>query len=568
METPLFWSWALFIAALLGGLSAGYLLGRLALIRSRRGHVDEISQRLTQLLDEADTRVESARRQVVQQVQRELDQQRASFEAESDEMRRGLQRQRQKYDKRQERQDRRTQRLNEKEGLLLQATELIEGLQTQTERFHREASVALEKADRFSREVEQRRTEVQEQTSAMEALKARLDAKQRRLDQLVDTHTQRLEEVSQLSRDEAKKRLLEQMLDEAKLESAAQVKDIRDAARLTANREARKVVLTAIQRTAATQTVENTVAVVNLESDEMKGRIIGREGRNIRAFEAATGTEVIVDDTPEAVIISGFDPVRRAIARLSLIRLIQDGRIHPARIEEIVSKVTEEINEEIVETGERTVIDLGLGGVHPELTRLVGRMRYRSSYGQNLLGHSIEVAKLASLMAAELNLDARKARRAGLLHDIGKVVEGDLESPHAIVGMELCRKYKEDPEVCNSVGAHHDEVEMTTPLAPLVQSADAISGARPGARREALEGYIKRLEKLEELASAFEGVERVYAIQAGRELRVIVNHQLVSDALAQQLAEDISKNIEREMQYPGQIRVTVIREVRSVAYAK
>jgi ribonucrease Y len=560
--------WVLFIAALFGGLSAGYVLGRLAWVRSRRGHVDAVSQRLTQLLDEADTRVESARRQVVQQVQRELDQQRAAFEAESEEVRRGLSRQRQKYEKRQERQDRRTQRLNEKEGLLLQAGELIEGLQSQTERYHREASLALDKADRFAREVERRQGELQEQAAVVESLKTRLDAKQRRLDQLVDTHTQRLEEVSQLSREEAKKRLSEQMLDEAKLESAAQIKDIRDAARLTANREARKVVLTAIQRTAATQTVENTVAVVNLESDEMKGRIIGREGRNIRAFEAATGTEVIVDDTPEAVIISGFDPVRRAIARLSLIRLIQDGRIHPARIEEIVAKVTEEINEEIVETGERTVIDLGLGGVHPELTRLIGRMRYRSSYGQNLLGHSIEVAKLASLMAAELNLDARKARRAGLLHDIGKVVEGDLESPHAIVGMELCRKYKEDPEVCNGVGAHHDEVEMTTPLAPLVQSADAISGARPGARREALEGYIKRLEQLEELASAFDGVERVYAIQAGRELRVIVNHQLVSDALAQQLAEDISKNIEREMQYPGQILVTVIREVRSVAYAK
>lgn len=566
MEGPILWG--LFAAALAGGLACGFLVGRLNLLRSRHVSAESASERLSAILDEAQGRVESARRQAIQQVQREWDQKQSAFEAETDEMRRHLHRQRQKYEKRQERQDRRTQRLSEKEELLQQASDLIESLHLQAERQHKDASSLLDRAERHQQDLERKSQEVEERMREIEDLRARLETKQRRVDQLTETHVRRLEEVSGISREEAAKRLSEQVVEEAKLESAAQVKDIRDAARLTANREARKVVLTAIQRSAAVQTVENTVSVVNLESDEMKGRIIGREGRNIRAFEAATGTEVIVDDTPEAVIISGFDPVRRAIARLSLVRLIQDGRIHPARIEEVVAKVTEEINEEIVETGERTVIDLGLHAVHPELVRLVGRMRYRSSYGQNLLGHSIEVAKLSSLMAAELNLDARRARRAGLLHDIGKVVEGDLESPHAIVGMELCRRYKEDPEVCNAVGAHHDEVEMTTPLAPLVQSADAISGARPGARREALEGYIKRLEKLEELASAFEGVERVYAIQAGRELRVIVNHQLVSDALAQQLAEDISKSIEKEMQYPGQIRVTVIREVRSVAYAK
>jgi ribonuclease Y len=300
----------------------------------------------------------------------------------------------------------------------------------------------------------------------------------------------------------------------------------------------------------------------------MKGRIIGREGRNIRAFEAATGVEVIVDDTPEAVILSGFDPVRREIARLSLIKLVQDGRIHPARVEEVVAKVQSELEDEIVETGERVMIDLGLHGLDPELVRLVGRMRYRSSYGQNLLSHSIEVAKLASIMAAELKLDAGRARRAGLLHDVGKVVEGDLESPHAIVGMDLCKKHGEHEDVCNAVGAHHDEIEMTNPISPIVQAADSISGARPGARREALESYIKRLENLEQLAGDFKGVERVYAIQAGRELRVIVNHELVQDAHAEQLASEIAKKIEGEMQYPGQIKVTVIRELRSVSYAR
>jgi len=381
-------------------------------------------------------------------------------------------------------------------------------------------------------------------------------------------HVRNLERISGISRTDAERELKDRLLEEARLEAATMIKDIRDQAKLSANREARKVVLTALQRTAAGHTIENTVSVVNLDSDEMKGRIIGREGRNIRAFEAATGVEVIVDDTPEAVILSGFDPVRREIARLSLIKLIQDGRIHPARVEEVVAKVQSELEEEIVETGERTIIDLGLHGLDPELVRLVGRMRYRSSYGQNLLSHSIEVAKLSSIMATELRLDPAKARRAGLLHDIGKAVEGDLESPHAIVGMELCRRHGESDEVCNAVGAHHDEIEMTTPIAPIVQAADSISGARPGARREALESYIKRLENLEQLAGDFKGVERVYAIQAGRELRVIVNHELVQDAHAEQLASEIAKKIEDEMQYPGQIKVTVIRELRSVSYAR
>jgi ribonuclease Y len=337
--------------------------------------------------------------------------------------------------------------------------------------------------------------------------------------------------------------LVQHIVDEARTEAASLVKTIRDEARTKAGTEARKLVLNAIQRTAASHTIENTVSVVNLQSDEMKGRIIGREGRNIRAFEAATGIEVIVDDTPEAVILSGFNPVRREVARLALNRLVQDGRIHPARIEEVVDSTAAEIDQEIIETGQRTVIDLDLHAIHPELMKLVGRMRYRTSYGQNLLSHSIETARIASLLAAEAGLKAGLARRAGLLHDVGKVYEDDLETPHALLGMELCERYEEDTIICNAVGAHHDETEMTSMIAPIVQAADAISGARPGARREALEAYIKRLTKLE-------------------------HHELVSDSHAEMLAIDISRTIEKEMQYPGQVKVTVIREVRSVSYAK
>lgn len=431
----------------------------------------------------------------------------------------------------------------------------------QAEALHQQVQTLWESLQRQQAMLDQRARELTE-------LEQTLTQKQEELERLQEEQLRRLEQLAGMTRQEARDTLVAQMVEEAKLEAASMIKEIRDEARIKANREARKIILTAIQRTAASHAIENTVSVVNIQSDEMKGRIIGREGRNIRAFEAATGIEVIVDDTPEAVILSGFNPIRREIARLALTKLIQDGRIHPARIEEVVEKATAEIEEEILETGERTVIELNLHGMHPELIRLIGRMRYRTSYGQNLLAHSIETARIASLIAAELGLDAAKARRAGLLHDIGKVVEEDIDQPHALVGMELCRKYKEDPEVCNAVGAHHDEIEMTTLIAPIVQAADAISGARPGARREALEAYIKRLEKLETLAGSFPGVERVYAIQAGREVRVIVNHSLVSDAQAEQLAMDIARKIQSEMQYPGQIKVTVIREVRSVSYAK
>lgn len=412
--------------------------------------------------------------------------------------------------------------------------------------------------------------------------KQELDKKSVKLDQLIELNEKKSEEVEQLKRqhisqletiagltaEEAKEQLVNSLREEARSQAIMQIKDIVDEAKLTAAKEAKKVVIQTIQRTATESAIENTVSIFNIENDEIKGRIIGREGRNIRALEAATGVEIIVDDTPEAIILSGFDPVRREIARLSLHRLVTDGRIHPARIEEVVAKTRAQIEEEIVEIGERTVIDLGIHGLHPELIRMVGRMRYRSSYGQNLLQHSREVANFAATMAAELGLNVKHAKRAGLLHDIGKVPDDNPDLPHAILGMQLAEKYKEHPDVCNAIGAHHDEIEMTSLISPVVQACDAISGARPGARREVVESYIKRLKELEELALSYPGVEKTFAIQAGRELRVVVESEKVSDAQAEILAADISNRIQTEMTYPGQIKVTVIRETRSVAYAK
>lgn len=388
------------------------------------------------------------------------------------------------------------------------------------------------------------------------------------LDKFNQQKIQILETISKVTAEEAREQLVASLKDEAQTKASSFIKDIMEQAKLTATKEAKKIVVETIQRTATEHAIENCVSVFNIESDDIKGKIIGREGRNIRALESATGVEIIVDDTPEAIIISGFDPVRREIARLSLHRLVQDGRIHPARIEEIVNKTTKNIDEEIVEIGERTIIDLGIHGLHPELVKMIGRMRFRSSYGQNLLQHSREVANLCAIMATELGLNVKQAKRAGLLHDIGKVWPEELEKPHAIVGMELCQKYKEHPVVCNAIGAHHDEIEMTSIISPIVQACDAISGARPGARREVMEQYIKRLRELEEVGLSFEGVEKCYAIQAGRELRVIVDAEKATDDRASQLSFDISQKIERDMQYPGQIKVTVIREMRSVAYAK
>jgi len=402
-------------------------------------------------------------------------------------------------------------------------------------------------------------------------LAAQLDHVKKRKEELDKFNQQKiqiLENLSKLTADEAREQLIATLKDEAQTKASSYIKDIMEQAKLTATKEAKKIVVETIQRTATEHAIENCVSVFNIESDDIKGKIIGREGRNIRALEAATGVEIIVDDTPEAIIISGFDPVRREIARLSLHRLVQDGRIHPARIEEIVAKTSKNIDDEIIEIGERTVIDLGIHGLHPELVKMVGRMRFRSSYGQNLLQHSREVANLCAIMASELGLNVKQAKRAGLLHDIGKVWTEELEKPHAIVGMELAQKYKEHPAICNAIGAHHDEIEMNNIISPIVQSCDAISGARPGARREVMEQYIKRLRELEDVGLSFDGVEKCYAIQAGRELRVIVDAEKATDDRASQLSFDISQKIERDMQYPGQIKVTVIREMRSVAYAK
>jgi ribonucrease Y len=392
--------------------------------------------------------------------------------------------------------------------------------------------------------------------------------KEEKLDSLINEQNKRLENISGLTSEEAKNILMNNLIEETKTQVAGRLKEIRDEMKLEAKKLARNLIVQAIQRSAADHSVETTVSVLNIQSDELKGRIIGKEGRNVRAFEAATGVDVIVDDTPEAITISGFDPFRREVAKIAMERLIADGRIHPTRIEEVVDKVKKELEEEIIRVGENTVIECGLHGVHPELVRLIGRMKYRTSYGQNLLQHSIEVAHLCGIMAVELGLDPVLAKRAGLLHDVGKVVDREVEGPHAILGYDLAKKYKENQVVCNAIGAHHEDMEMETPIAVIVQACDAISGARPGARRESVEGYVKRLEKLEEVAKSFEGVGRTYAIQAGREIRVIVEHDKVSDALADQLSVDIAGKIQEEMEYPGQIRVTVIRERRSVAYAK
>ena len=423
----------------------------------------------------------------------------------------------------------------------------------------------------ISTQIEQANRAEKEAQMLQENLTAQLEVVGKRKEELEKFNQQKvtiLEKISNLTADDARDQLIESLKQEAEARASTVVKDILEEAKLSAAKDAKKVVIETIQRTATEHAIENCVSIFNIGSDDIKGKIIGREGRNIRALEASTGVEIIVDDTPEAIIISGFDPVRREVARLSLHRLVQDGRIHPARIEEVVAKTQNDIEEEIIEIGEKTVIDLGIHGVHPELIRMVGRMRFRSSYGQNLLQHSREVANLCAVMASELGVNPKKAKRAGLLHDIGKVWPEEPEKPHAILGMELAQKFKEHPDVCNAIGAHHDEIEMSTVISPIVQACDGISGARPGARREIMEQYMKRLKDLEQLALGFEGVNKCYAMQAGRELRVMVDADNVSDETSEMLSFDISQKIEKEMQYPGQIKITVIREKRSVSFAK
>lgn len=466
-----------------------------------------------------------------------------------------------------------------KKEKILQAKEKFLQLKAEHEKIVNERNSALQKLENKLKQressISQRIDEYNKKENELQVIKKNLTSqleivnqKQEDLKKEFQKQVEQLENISGLTADEARDQLVESMKDEARSQAMAHIQDIVEEARMTANQESRKIIVETIQRTAAENTIDNTVSVFNIDNDEIKGRIIGREGRNIRTLEALTGIEIIIDDSPEAIILSGFDPVRREIARLALHKLVTDGRIHPARIEEVVAKTKKQIEQEIIEAGKRTCIDLGIHGMHHELVRLVGRMKYRSSYGQNLLQHSREVANLSATMAAELGLNPKMAKRAGLLHDIGKVPDSESELPHALLGMKVAEKFKEKPEVCNAIGAHHNEVEMNSLLAPIVQVCDAISGARPGARREVVEAYIQRLKNLENLALSYPGVVKTYAIQAGRELRVIVGAENVSDEQANMLSYDLSKKIQDEMTYPGQIKITVIRETRAINYAR
>ena len=458
--------------------------------------------------------------------------------------------------------------LNKKAELEKEVQQRNQQIQQSENRLKQREQSLNQRQDELNRKKQEMETTRQRLENQQTALDHREQEIQERQDSLMEQERTKLEEISGLSVEEARTRLVEGLKDEAKTQAQAYINDIMDDAKMTANKEAKRIIIRTIQRVATETAVENSVTVFHIDNDDVKGRVIGREGRNIRALEAATGTEIVVDDTPEAIVISGFDPVRREIARLSLHQLVADGRIHPARIEEVVNKVKKQIDEEIMETGKRTAIDLGIHGLHPELIRLVGKMKYRSSYGQNLLQHSRETANLCAIMAAELGLNVKKAKRAGLLHDIGKVPDEDPETPHALYGAKLAEMYKEKPDICNAIGAHHEEMEMETLIAPIVQVCDAISGARPGARREIVEAYIKRLKDLENIAMSYPGVVKTYAIQAGRELRVIVGADKISDQETEKLSNEIALKIQNEMTYPGQVKITVIREVRSVSYAK
>ena len=461
--------------------------------------------------------------------------------------------------------------LEVKEKFLNKKSELEKEVQQRNQRIQQSENRLKQRElnlNQRQEEISRRRQDVEQQQQRLDNEKKMLQVRHQELDKMQEQEREKLEELSGLSAEEAKTRLVESMKDQARLDAASYVNEIVDEAKLNANQQAKKIVIQTIQRVATETAIENSVSVFHIENDEVKGRIIGREGRNIRALEAACGVEIVVDDTPEAIVISAFDPIRREVCRLALHQLVADGRIHPARIEEVVSKVKKQLDSEVVETGKRTAIDLGIHGLHPELVRIIGKMKYRSSYGQNLLQHARETATLSAVMAAELGLNPKKAKRAGLLHDIGKVPDEETDLPHALYGAKLAEKYKEKADIVNAIAAHHDEVEMTTLLAPIVQVCDAISGARPGARREIVEAYIKRLNDLEATAMSYPGVVKTYAIQAGRELRVIVGADKMTDDEAEKLSGEIATKIQNEMTYPGQVKITVIREVRSVAYAK
>ncbi|RSK48559.1 ribonuclease Y [Hymenobacter rigui] len=565
MSEPLY----IVLAAVLA-LVVGVVLGRLLAGKARQDHEADAKARAQQLLAEAEAQATRTRDERIQQSKDKFRTLKQEFEQES-------RRQKQALD----------QELTERRAAVVEQEQSIKQLslttQKQLEQIQRKEkeldatrerieTQAQQQREKLEAQEEKRKATLENQLAKLEQreqeVEQELEETRQQLSEKIQLVTTQLETISGLTAAEAREQLVESLKNEAQIQASSYIKDVVAQAKLTATKDAKKVVLETIQRTAAEHAIENCVSIFNIESDDVKGKIIGREGRNIRALEAATGVEIIVDDTPEAIIISGFDPVRREVARLSLHLLVKDGRIHPARIEEIVAKTRKNIDEEIVEIGEKTIIDLGIHGLHPELIKMVGRMRFRSSYGQNLLQHSREVANLCATMAAELGLNVKHAKRAGLLHDIGKVSTEEPELPHAILGMEMAKKYKEHPDVVNAIGAHHDEMEMTAMISPLVQACDAISGSRPGARREMMESYIKRLKQLEETANGFKGVNQCFAIQAGRELRVMVDAENVTDERAAELSYEISQKIEKEMQYPGQIKITVIREMRAVAYAK
>jgi ribonuclease Y len=521
MENVLF-----IIIAAIAGVAGGVGISKVLLSKSNAKKEEELAQRAKLIVKEAELKAESIKNDRILEAKEKYLKLKEEFEEES----------------------------NRKKNIIITNEQKVK---------QREAQI--------NKQIEDYTRKEKELEHSKESLNAQFEAvKQRReeLDRLRHSQVEQLEKISNLSSEQAKQELIEALKNEVQSKASIHIREITEEAKLTATREAKKIVVQTLQRTAAEVAIENCVSVFNLESDDIKGKIIGREGRNIRTLESLTGVELIVDDTPEAIIISGFDPVRREVARLSLHRLVSDGRIHPARIEEVVAKTFKDIDDEIIEIGERTSIELGIHGLHPELIKLVGRMRFRSSYAQNLLQHSKEVAQMCATMASELGLNAKMAKRAGLLHDIGKVSYDEPELPHAILGMELAKKYKEHPEICNAIGAHHDEIEMTSLISPIIQVCDSISGSRPGARREVMESYTKRLKELEALAIGFEGVNKCFAMQAGRELRVIVDSDAIDDDKASGLAFDISQKIEKEMQYPGQIKVTVIRETRSVSIAK
>ncbi len=529
----------------------GFVIGYVLITKSGKSKITAAEQEAEKLLAAARTEVEELKRQKLREAKEEYSKKKQGLQQELGKRREKLQ----AYDKQLKKRE------ENLEKTLAKKLELV----AQQERRLDDQQKDFKKD---KEQIAEQKKQIDLQQKEVDNVKATVEQQKKVADELVAEQNHRLERISGMSREDAKKFLMENMVSEAKLESAHEVKKIRDEAGIEGKKIARNIIVQAIQRTASDHSIETTVSVVNLTSDEMKGRIIGREGRNIRAFEAATGVDVIVDDTPEAVIISGFDPFRREVARISLERLMQDGRIHPARIEEVVEKTQKELEEDIVQTGKNTLLELGIGNVHPEIIRLIGRMKYRSSYGQNVLSHSVEVAYLSGIMAKELGLDVNHAMRAGLMHDMGKCVDRNIEGPHALLGYDVAKRYKEHPVVANAIGAHHDDIEMESPIAVIVQAADSISGARPGARRESLEAYVKRLETLETLARSFEGVAKTYAIQAGREVRVMVEPDRVDDLFADQLAHDIAGKIQQEMEYPGQIKVMVIREKRSVSYAK